>query len=83
MSTDPLPEATDHQAPPLCDEQGPIPQFPPVAVDPVTGRRLPESPEKIEARRDAALRVLKIVGDITDEHDTQEAWVEAMRDIDA
>src|SRR5262245_57826037 len=83
MSTKPLPEATNEQASPLRDEQGPIPQFPPVALDPVTGRRLPESPEEAEARRAAAIRVLKIVGNITDEHDTEENWIEAMRDIDA
>ena len=68
---------------PLCDDEGPIPTFPPVAVDPVTGRILPMSDEERAARRSAALRATKAIAQITDETDTDELWEEGMRDIDA
>ena len=43
----------------LVDELGPIPTFPPLALDPKTGRMLPISEEEKAARRDAVLRMLK------------------------
>jgi hypothetical protein len=67
----------------LVDELGPIPSFPPVALDPETGRMIPLSREEIEARRDAALRMLKVLDQITDENDTDENWSEVYRNIDA
>lgn len=68
---------------PLCDEDGPIPTFPSVAVDPATGRILPMSEEERAARRSAALRAIKAISQITDETDTDEIWQEMMRDLDA
>src|SRR4051812_23757991 len=53
--------------PPLSDDEGPIPRFPPLPVDPVTGRLLPMSDEEREARRAAAIRAIKAIGQITDE----------------
>jgi hypothetical protein len=37
------------------------------------------SDEERAARRDAAIRALAVVGDITDETDTDEVWAEAFR----
>ena len=39
--------------PPVSDAEGPIPKFPPLAVDPVTGKLLPMSDEELRgpARR--------------------------------
>jgi dihydropteroate synthase len=67
----------------LCDEQGPIPEFPPAVIDPETGRaRI--SDEEWEARRQASLRMLKVLDQITDETDQdEELWKEAMRDFDS
>jgi hypothetical protein len=67
----------------LVDEMGPIPSFPPLSLDPLTGRVIPLSREEIEARRDAALRMLKVLDQITDENDTDENWREVYRNIDA
>ena len=67
----------------LVDELGPIPSFPPLSLDPETGRMIPLSQAELEARRDAALRMLKVLHTITDEHDTDENWREACRNIDA
>jgi hypothetical protein len=67
----------------LVDELGQIPTFPPVALDPMTGRMLPISDEEIAARRDAVLRMLKVLHQITDESDTDENWREVYRNIDA
>jgi len=67
----------------LADELGPIPSFPPLALDPETGRMLPISDEELAARRDAALRMLKVLDQITDESDTDEKWREVYRNIDA
>lgn len=66
----------------LADELGPIPSFPPLALDPETGRMLPISDEELAARRDAALRMLKVLDQITDESDTDEKWSEVYRNID-
>ena len=67
---------------PLCDEEGPIPMFPPVAVDPATGRILPISDEERAARRSASLRATRAISQITDETDTDEIWQEVYRNID-
>lgn len=67
----------------LIDELGPIPTFPPVALDPETGRMLPISDEEIASRCDAVLRMLKVLHQITDESDTDENWREVYRNIDA
>jgi hypothetical protein len=67
----------------LVDELGPIPAFPPVALDPKTDRMLPISDEELAARRDAILRMLKVLDQITDESDTDENWREVYRNIDA
>ena len=40
----------------LCDDDGPIPEFPALAVDCSTGRILPISDEERAARRAAAIR---------------------------
>jgi hypothetical protein len=69
--------------PELADELGPIPTFPPLTLDPATGRVLPVSNEEHAARRDAALRMLKVLDQMTDENDTDEMWQEVYRNIDA
>jgi hypothetical protein len=68
--------------PSLSDADGPIPTFPPLAVDPATGRLLPMSDEEREARRAAAIRAIKAIRQITDETDTDERWAEVYRNID-
>ncbi len=67
----------------LVDELGPIPTFPPLRRDPETGRMIPLSQDEFEARRAAALRMLKVLDQITDENDTDENWREVYRNIDA
>jgi hypothetical protein len=66
----------------LTDANGPIPEFPPPRLDPETGRLLPISQEELDARRDAALRMLAVIGEVTDETDTDERWEEFMRAYD-
>jgi hypothetical protein len=73
---------TDRDQDGLCDEEGPIPSFPPIPIDPVTGRILPISDEERAARRAAAIRAIKAIGRITDETDTDERWREVYRGID-
>ncbi len=68
---------------PLHDDEGPIPTFPPLAVDPATGRLLPMCDEEREARRAAAIRAIKAIGQIEDETETDEGWKEIYRNIDA
>ncbi len=67
----------------LCDDDGPIPEFPALAVDSSTGRILPISNEERAARRAAAIRALKVISEITDETDTEERWQTIYRNIDA
>jgi len=57
--------------------------FAPLVLDPKTGRMLPISDEELAARRDAALRMLQALDQITDESDTDEKWSEVYRNIDA
>jgi hypothetical protein len=67
----------------LDDELGRIPSFPPLTFDPETGQILPVSDEELAARRDAALRMLKVLDLIANENDTDEKWQEVYRSIDA
>ena len=67
----------------LADDLGPIPSFPPLALDPETGRMLPISDGELDARREAALRMLVVLEQITDESDTDEKWREVYRNIDS
>lgn len=67
----------------LIDELGPIPTFPPLRLDPETGHMIPLSDGEIEARRAAAMRMLKHLDQVTGENDTDEAWREVYRNIDA
>lgn len=63
----------------LADEQGPIPAFGPVRTD--QHGRIVTTDEERAARREAVLRVLRKVGDITDETDTDEIWDEVFRGL--
>ena len=67
-------------APELRDDLGLIPSFPARALD-KNGRVIPLPPEERAARRDAAIRVLKALGDLPDDDPpgTEEAM---MRGID-
>jgi hypothetical protein len=44
---------------------------------------LPVSDAVLAARRNASLRMLKVLDQITDESDTDEKWSEVYRNIDA
>ena len=68
---------------PLSDEEGPIPSFPPLPLDPATGQLLPMSDEERAARRDAAIRAIKALSRMTDETDDDALWEEVYRNIDA
>jgi hypothetical protein len=60
-------------------DPGPIP---PSGVD-SHGRLLPISEEEQRARAVAIAMAFEAMADITDEHDTEEAWAEIERGIDA
>jgi hypothetical protein len=49
----------------LRDDQGPIPMFPPRALD-ARGRMIPLSPEEDAARRSAAIRALEAIRQLPD-----------------
>ena len=83
LGKDTPPAVRDLDQEPLCDAEGPIPAFPPLPIDPVTGRLLPMSEEERAARRAAAIRTIKAISQITDETDTDERWEEVYRNIDA
>ena len=65
---------------PLCDEEGPIPTFPPLKVD-GRGRTIPLSPEEKRARSEAVRRMLKVLRDQPD-NDPAGIEEEIMRGID-
>jgi hypothetical protein len=64
----------------LSDERGPIPAFGPVRTD--ENGRILMSDEEIAARRDAAIRALATIANITDETDTDEVWDEVFRRLE-
>ncbi len=68
---------------PLIDAEGPIPSFPPLTLDPATGRLLPMSEDERAARRLAAIRAIKALSQMTDETDSDEIWEQVYRNIDA
>jgi hypothetical protein len=72
---------TNETRPPLCDEQGPIPTFPPRQLD-EHGRLIPLSPEERKARCEAAIRALKAIRSRPDE-DPPDIEEQMMRGIDA
>ena len=65
------PDTLDNQGS-LCDDTGPIPEFPALAVDSSSGRILPISEERRAARREAAIRALRAISEVTDETDTDD-----------
>ncbi len=75
------PDTLDNQSS-LLDDEGPIPEFPALAVDSSSGRILPISEEQRAARREAAIRALRAISEITDETDTDDRWEEIYRNID-
>ncbi len=75
-------QATDTTPAQLADAKGPIPEFPSARLDPETGRLLPISDDELAARRDAAVRTLRAIAEMTDETDTDERWEDFMRGYD-
>jgi hypothetical protein len=82
MSTEHQTHTTPVASDQLCDEQGPIPTFPPVQCDSKTGRMLPMSDEERAARRDAVIRVLKVI-EQREDNDPPGIEEEIMRGIDS
>src|SRR5689334_18833759 len=68
-------------APELVDDRGPIPTFPPLALD-EQGRLITPSPEERAARHDAAIRALAALDQLPDD-DPPDTEIEMMRGIDA
>jgi hypothetical protein len=64
----------------LSDERGPIPNFGPAPTD--DRGRIVMTKAEWDARREAAGRALKIIGNITDESDTDERWAEVFRGLE-
>ena len=60
--------------------RGPIPSFGPARTD-ESGRVLMNDEERA-ARRDAAIRALAAIGQITDDTDTDERWADAFRGLE-
>ena len=80
--TEPDAKAVDQTSPPwdgLSDEHGPIPTFGPARTD--QHGRIVMTDEEQAARRDAIIRTLRVIGDITDETDTDEIWDEVFRGL--
>ena len=50
---------------------------------PVSTPSPPKSEDESLARREAVLRAIDAIALITDETDTEELWIEGMKDIDA
>jgi hypothetical protein len=62
------------------DERGPIPSFGPGRTD--ESDRILMNDEERAARRDAAIRALAAIGQITDDTDTDERWADAFRGLE-
>ena len=72
-----------YSSPPLADEEGLIPIYPPLATDPLTGQLLPMSDEERAGRRASSIRASKLLKTMIGEDDTDERWLEIYRSIDS
>lgn len=66
----------------MSDDRGPIPTFPPVSLDPLTGQILPMSEAEMAARRDAMARTIELMRTWPDD-DPPGTTREFMRGIDS